>query len=48
MRIYRLTRLFNCPPSALDNESAVQLDWLLAIDGVVRKAERTIAEREAR
>jgi hypothetical protein len=32
LRTYRLCKLLHCTPSALLDESAVDLDWLLAIE----------------
>jgi hypothetical protein len=37
-----------CVPSALDNESAIELDWLLAVDDTVTRARRNIEKREMR
>jgi len=36
-RTWRLCTLLHCRPSDLENESAVQLDWLLAVDDEVAK-----------
>jgi hypothetical protein len=38
--------MFSCLPSALENESAIELDWMLAIDNTVAKA-RANQERRA-
>jgi len=37
LRTYRLCVLLKKVPSELENESAVTLDWLLAIDNVYRE-----------
>jgi hypothetical protein len=47
-RTWRLCKLLHCPPSALDDESAVTLDWLLAVDDAVTRAQNNMQEREAR
>jgi hypothetical protein len=36
-RTWRLCTLLHCRPSELENESAVTLDWLLAVDDTVAK-----------
>jgi hypothetical protein len=45
-RTWRLCKLMSCRPSELDEESAINLDWLLAIDAMYEelKAEK---ERES-
>lgn len=48
LRTWRLCTLLRCPPSALDGESAVELDWLLAVDDTVARARRNIEKREMR
>jgi hypothetical protein len=35
----------HCRPSDLDGESAIALDWLLAVDDTVEKTRRKIEER---
>ncbi|PJN22423.1 hypothetical protein [Kitasatospora sp. CB02891] len=45
-RTWRLCTLLHCPPSALDDESALTLDWLLAVDDTVSKL-RSDREKEA-
>jgi hypothetical protein len=45
-RIYRLCVLTHKLPHELDDESAVQLDWLLAVDDAVARA-REARERKA-
>lgn len=37
-----------CPPSQFENESAITLDWLIAVDDTVAKARRNKEAREAR
>jgi hypothetical protein len=44
-RTWRLCTLLHCLPSALDDESAVTLDWLLATDDAVEKARKIVEER---
>jgi hypothetical protein len=39
--------MLHCRPSELDDESAVELDWLLAVDNTVEKVRKTLEEREA-
>lgn len=36
------------PPSQFENESAIELDWLLAVDDVVARARHNIEKRNAR
>jgi len=36
----------HCRPSDLDNESALELDWLLAVDDIVKKAKNEAEQRE--
>ena len=45
-RTWRLCTLMSCRPSELEEESAIELDWLMAIDDMYKelKAEK---EREA-
>jgi hypothetical protein len=38
----------HCPPSALEDESALELDWLLAVDDTVARARSNIDKREMR
>jgi hypothetical protein len=45
-RTWRLCTLMRCRPSELEDESAVTLDWLLAVDDAVARA-RANKEREA-
>lgn len=45
--MWKLCTLLHCKPSDLDDESAVELDWLLAVDDTVNKARRNIEKREA-
>lgn len=45
-RTWRLCTLMRCTPSALEDESAVALDWLLAVDDTVARA-RSNLEKEA-
>lgn len=45
-RTWRLCTLLHCRPSELDGESAVELDWILAVDDAVSRA-RANKEREA-
>lgn len=47
-RTWRLCTLMRCRPSELDGESAVQLDWLLAIDDAVSQAKAEAEEKAAR
>jgi hypothetical protein len=42
-RTWRLCTMLRCLPSELENESAVKLDWLLAVDDTVAKLRK---ERE--
>jgi hypothetical protein len=35
-------------PSALDDQSAVELDWLLAVDDTVARARHNIQRRQSR
>jgi hypothetical protein len=37
----------HCRPSDLADESAVTLDWLLAVDDAVKRAQRNIDERQS-
>ena len=46
-RTYRLCRLLHVVPSALEDESAITLDWLLAVDRTYREAEAEVARRES-
>lgn len=39
LRDYQLARTFGWSKSEIDDQPAVWLDWMLAIDGVFRKAE---------
>jgi hypothetical protein len=45
-RTWRLCTMLHCLPSDLDSQSAVDLDWLLAIDNTVAKM-RADQERRA-
>lgn len=45
-RTWRLCTLLHCRPSDLDDERALTLDWLLAVDDVVTRV-RNDREREA-
>lgn len=45
-RTWRLCTLLHCRPSELDDESAVELDWILAVDDAVTRAKNNV-EREA-
>jgi hypothetical protein len=36
-RTWRLCTLMRCRPSELEDESAVKLDWLIAVDDTVEK-----------
>lgn len=45
-RTWRLCTMLHCLPSDLDNQPAVDLDWLLAIDNTVAKV-RADQERRA-
>ncbi|MFB7907642.1 hypothetical protein ACFC1T_14515 [Kitasatospora sp. NPDC056076] len=46
-RTWRLCTLLHCLPSQLDDESALTLDWLLAVDDVAAKARATMERRAA-
>jgi hypothetical protein len=48
LREWRLCTLLRCPPSALEDESAVRLDWLLAVDDTVARARQNREKREIR
>jgi hypothetical protein len=37
----------HCRPSDLDTESALELDWLLAVDDAVARARKNVEERAA-
>jgi hypothetical protein len=43
-RLWRLCSLLHCRPSELEEESALELDWLLAVDKIVKEFK---AEKEA-
>jgi hypothetical protein len=43
-RTWRLCTILHCRPSELEDESAVELDWILAVDNIVKKFK---AEKEA-
>jgi hypothetical protein len=45
--MWRLCTLLRCRPSELSGESAVTLDWLLAVDDAVGKARKIVEERNA-
>jgi hypothetical protein len=40
--------MLHCTPTALEYESAVTLDWLLAVDDAVNRAKRNLEEAAAR
>jgi hypothetical protein len=40
--------MLHCLPSDLDSQSAVEMDWLLAVDDTVAKARRAAEERANR
>ena len=42
-RTWRLCTILHCRPSELEDESAIELDWLLQIDSIVKQAK---AEKE--
>ena len=44
VRTYRLCKLLGCTPSALRDQPAVELDWLLRIDEVITEHEARQAE----
>lgn len=44
-RTWRLCSLLHCVPSALEDESAVALDWLIAVDDAVAKGRAKAEER---
>jgi hypothetical protein len=46
LRTWRLCTLLHCRPTQLDEESAVELDWLLAVDDTVARARRNIEKRQ--
>ncbi|MGA5819733.1 hypothetical protein ACPC54_17970 [Kitasatospora sp. NPDC094028] len=46
-RTWRLCTLLHCLPSQLDDESALALDWLIAVDDVAAKARETLERRAA-
>lgn len=46
--MWKLCTLLRCTPSALESESAVELDWLLAVDDTVARARRNIEKRQSR
>ncbi|MET8624534.1 hypothetical protein ABZW30_12385 [Kitasatospora sp. NPDC004669] len=46
-RIWRLCTLLHCTPSQLDDEAALTLDWLIAVDDTVAKARATLERRAA-
>ncbi|MFH8380635.1 hypothetical protein ACH4E7_06795 [Kitasatospora sp. NPDC018058] len=46
-RTWRLCTLLHCLPSQLDDESALTLDWLIAVDDTVAKARATLERRAA-
>lgn len=45
-RTWRLCTILHCRPSELEDESALELDWLLQIDDVVKQV-RAEKEKEA-
>jgi hypothetical protein len=47
-REYRLCSLLHVVPSALEDESAVRLDWLLAVDDAVNRARSWREEKAAK
>lgn len=48
LRTWRLCTLLKKLPGELEDESAVRLDWLLAVDDTVIKARTNVQKREAR
>ena len=46
-RIFRLCKLLGCKPSDLLNESAVTLDWMLAIEDAENTAAHNRSKRSA-
>ncbi|PJN00791.1 hypothetical protein CG740_23075 [Streptomyces sp. CB01201] len=47
-RTWRLCTMLHCLPSDLEQQSAVDLDWLLAIDNTVAKVRAEQERRAAR
>lgn len=45
--MWRLCTLLRCRPSELEDESAIGLDWLLAVDDAVSRAKANIEKRAA-
>ncbi|MEV6720608.1 hypothetical protein AB0M94_06710 [Streptomyces xanthochromogenes] len=45
-RTWQLCTMLHCTPNDLDDQSAVQLDWLLAVDNTVARL-RADQERRA-
>jgi hypothetical protein len=43
-RTWRLCTLLHCRPSDLDDQSAIELDWLLAVDDAVALARKNREE----
>jgi hypothetical protein len=43
-RTWRLCTLLHCRPSDLEDQSAVELDWLLAVDDAVAQARKNKEE----
>lgn len=46
-RTWRLCSLMHCRPSELEDESAVELDWILAVDDAVNRARNNAEKRAA-
>jgi hypothetical protein len=46
-RTWRLCTILHCRPSELENESALELDWLLAVDDIVKQAKAEAEKRAA-
>lgn len=46
--MYRLCQIFHCRPSELDEESAADCDWILAIDAELKGIEARQAERQSK
>jgi hypothetical protein len=47
-RTWRLCTLLRCPPTVLEDQPAVTLDWLLATDDIVTRARNNMEKRAAR
>lgn len=46
-RDWRLCQIGGGPPSRWDDEPAVRLDWLIAVDDAVKRAEANVARRNS-